>query len=61
MDKQILFIKGNDDQETIAKILFKNGYTVRPTTVLPKNSKTKVKVIEYWKEEQICLRELQEK
>ena len=52
MDKQILFIKGDEDKEKMAVILFRNGYTISPKTVLPKNSKTKVKVIEYWKEEQ---------
>lgn len=49
--RQILTIKGNDDQETVAKILFKNGYTVRQITCTPKNSKTKVKALEYWKGE----------
>lgn len=50
--RQILTIKGNDDQETVAKILFKNGYTVRQITYTPKNSKTKVKALEYWKGEE---------
>lgn len=49
--RQVLIIKGNDDQETVAKILYKNGYTVRQTTIQPKNYKTKVKALEYWKGE----------
>lgn len=28
MERNILIIKGTDDQETVAKILYKNGYTV---------------------------------
>lgn len=52
MDQQILFIKGNDDQETVARILYKNGYTIRQTTIQPKGSKTKVKALEYWKGEE---------
>lgn len=52
MTKNYLIIKLDDDKEEVAKILFKNGYTVKLTTILPKNSKTKVKVIEYWKEEE---------
>lgn len=52
MEKQILFIKGDKDKEEMAVILFRNGYTISPKTVLPKNSKTKVKVIEYWKGEE---------
>lgn len=52
MEKQILIIKGNDDQETVARILYKNGYTVRQAIVIPKNSKTKVKALEYWKGEE---------
>lgn len=50
--RQILIIKGNEDQETVAKILFKNGYTVRQITYMAKGSKTKVKVLEYWKGEE---------
>ena len=52
LEKQILFIKGDKDKEEMAVILFRNGYTISPKTVLPKNSKTKVKVIEYWKGEE---------
>lgn len=51
MERNILIIKGTDDQETVAKILYKNGYTVRQTTYTPKGSKTKVKALEYWKGE----------
>lgn len=49
VDKFILLIKGNEDQEIVAKILYKNGYTIRQITVTPKNSKTKVKALEYCK------------
>lgn len=45
-----LIIKGVENQNTIAKILFENGYTVKLVTTTMPNSKTKVKAVEYWKE-----------
>lgn len=53
MEHQILIIKGVENQNTIAKILFENGYTVKLTTTTVPNYKTKVKAVEYWKEEKI--------
>lgn len=50
MEHEKLFIKGIENQNTIAKILFENGYTVRLVTTTIPNSKTKVKAVEYWKE-----------
>lgn len=47
--KGIIEIKGIDNQNTVAQILFENGYTVRKVTVQKPNSKTKTVVIEYWK------------
>lgn len=32
MERQILYIKGTENQNTVAKILFENGYTTRLVT-----------------------------
>lgn len=50
-EKKVLIIKGNDDQETVEEILYKNGYTVRRAAIMPKGTKTKAKELEYWEEE----------
>lgn len=52
MEKQILFIKGTENQNTVAKILFENGYTTRLVTRTYPNKSVKVKAIEYWKDEE---------
>lgn len=52
MDKQVLIIKGADNQSKVAQILFENGYTVRLTTVTPDNASRKIKALEYWKNEE---------
>lgn len=49
--KQQIEIKGIENQNTVAQILFENGYTVRKAVVLKPNSKTKTTVIEFWKGE----------
>lgn len=56
MDKQILEIKGDGDLSpsearlTVAKILIGSGYTVRQTATVKPGTKTKITVLEYWKE-----------
>ncbi len=51
MEHNYLQIRLDGDKEELAKILFKNGYTVRLTTKADKNGK-KTKVVEYWKGEE---------
>ena len=51
VEKQILFIKGTENQNTVAKILFENGYTVKLTMAAPNNSSKKIKALEYWRGE----------
>lgn len=52
MERQILYIKGTENQNTVAKILFENGYTTRLVTRTQKNKNTKIKAIEYWRDEE---------
>lgn len=49
--KQQIEIKGEEDRATVAKILFNNGYTVRKAVVQKPNSKTKITILEYRKDE----------
>ncbi len=51
MEKQYLEIKKVDDQNTVAQILFENGYTVKKSVVHKGSSKQRVTVLEYWREE----------
>lgn len=57
MDKQILDLKGDgtmtatEARSTVGKILIASGYTVRQNVITKKGSKTKITVLEYWKEE----------
>lgn len=56
MEKQILEIKGDGELSpsearlTVAKILIGSGYTVRQTATVKPGTKTKITVLEYWKE-----------
>lgn len=50
-EKNILVIKGTENQSIVAKILYESGYTVRQVIYTPKESKTKQKALEYWKGE----------
>lgn len=51
MSRQIIEIKSEKERLLVAPVVIANGYTVRQVAIIPKGSKTKIKVLEYWKEE----------
>ena len=49
----ILRIKKPEDRETVARILFSNGYTVRPTKEKPPGGKTFVGAVEVVEDDRV--------
>ena len=48
--KEKIIIKETEDRLTIAKLLIKNGYTVKLTKVVIAGQKAPVNAVEFWKE-----------
>ena len=44
-----VYIKNQEDRETVAVILARNGYTVRLTKIKPEGKTAALSAVEWWK------------